>query len=104
MLKITIFLIMLSMGVMLTSSCSAVRVTTRGVSPVTNIYGQEERDTTIHVLIGSQKTWDEDLCDGGGLAMVTVQPNFFYSLINVVSLGIWSPVKVRYKCNETCEN
>ncbi len=86
------------------SSCSAVRVTTRGAVPVTTVEAEDERKKTVHVFLGTEKTWEEDLCDRAPLAQVTVQPNFLYSLVHVATLGIWAPVKVSYKCNETCDN
>lgn len=86
------------------ASCSSVRVTTRGAVPVTTSNGEDERVKTVGVFLGQSKKWDEDFCNGAPVAEVTVVPNFFYSLANVVTLGIWAPVKVMYKCNEECDN
>ena len=96
--KIKIFLIPLLFSL---SSCYTLSVTTRGAVPVTTIDGELERTKTIHLFLGTKKIWDEDLCDGGGLAEVTVEPNFLQSLANVITIGIWKPVTVKYKCNET---
>ena len=104
MRKLLIFSIMLFLVLQLCSSCAAVRVTSQGAVPVTTVNGEVERTKTIHTFLGSQKTWTEDLCNGAPPAEVTVEPNFLYSLLNVATIGIWAPVKVKYKCNENCEN
>ncbi len=46
------------------------------------------------------------LCDSlqvNGMSDVTISSNFGYSLITVVTLGIWSPIKVQYKCGKPCK-
>ena len=86
----------------ITTGCSSLKVTTRGAVPVSNQNGEIETFKTIHVVVGTIKTWDEDLCNGAPLAEVSYYPNFLYSLANVVTLGIWKPMKVSYKCNEDC--
>ncbi|MBC7889571.1 MAG: hypothetical protein H7Z13_16980 [Ferruginibacter sp.] len=37
-----------------------------------------------------------------GMAEVTMKTNFGYALITVATLGIWSPVKVQWKCSKPC--
>jgi len=34
---------------------------------------------------------------------VQVQNNFGYSLITVLTLGIWSPMKLQWKCGKPCQ-
>jgi len=79
-------------------------VTTRDAVPVSTVDGEVERSKTIHLFLGTEKIWDEDLCDGGALAEVRIEPNFLQSLANVITLGIWKPITIKYKCNEPCNN
>lgn len=34
---------------------------------------------------------------------VLISTNFIYSLINVVTLGIWCPINIQYKCSKPCQ-
>jgi hypothetical protein len=46
------------------------------------------------------------ICDSlgvNGLAEITVKTNFAYSLVTVVTLGIWSPAKVQWRCGKPCK-
>ena len=46
------------------------------------------------------------LCDSlesNGMSQVTMKSNFGYSLITVLTLGIWSPMKVEWKCGKPCK-
>lgn len=99
----TIYTFSLCLYLLCITACSSVRVTTRGAVPVTTIDAEEERSKTFFSLVGTQKSWDEDLCDGAGLAEVSVKPNLLHSIFGVITLGILTPVKVTYKCNETCD-
>ena len=45
------------------------------------------------------------LCDSlevNGMAEVTVKTNLGYALITVITLGIWCPVKLQWKCSKPC--
>lgn len=44
-----------------------------------------------------------DSLDVNGMAEVTMKNNFGYSLITVVTLGIWCPMRVEYKCSKPCK-
>lgn len=43
-----------------------------------------------------------DSLDVLGVAEVQIKTNFLYALITVATLGIWSPVKVIWRCSEQC--
>jgi hypothetical protein len=57
-------------------------------------------------LLQKPPTIPTPICDSlevNGLAEVTVKTNFGYSLINVVTLGIWCPIKMQWKCSKPCK-
>ena len=83
------------------SSCSAVKITNQWEAPIDGPDGELLRSKTVHAVAGTLKTFDEQVCETG-IAEVYVKPNFFYSLINVVTLGIWQPIRIEYSCNEPC--
>ena len=37
-------------------------------------------------------------CHGTALAKVTAKTNFFYSLGTVITLGIWTPMEIQWRC------
>lgn len=90
-------------GAMMFSSCYTYKVATQAQK------GSEAPQTiTAHSLFWGlvQKPADyihTPVCDSlglNGVAEVTVKTNFGYALITVVTLGIWSPVKIQYKCSK----
>lgn len=91
--------------VVLFSSCYSYRVATQALP------GTETSKTiTVHSFFwGIVKKPTEihtPLCDSlqiNGLAEVTVKSNFGYSLITVITLGIWSPMKLEWKCGKPCK-
>ncbi len=87
------------------SSCYSYRVATK------DLEGAEATGTiTTHSffwgLAQSPKEIHTPVCDtlgANGMAEVTVKNNFGYSLITVVTLGIWSPIKLEWKCAKPCK-
>lgn len=87
------------------SSCYSYRVATHAQAgtepskPVTAhsfFWGLVQKPAQIHTPI----------CDSlgvNGMAEVTVKTNLGYALITVVTLGIWSPMKVQWKCSKPCK-
>ena len=67
-------------------------------SIVSNVYfwGLLKKPTEIHTPIC-------DELEVNGVAEVTYSSNFGYALITVLTLGIWSPVKVEWKCSKPCQ-
>ena len=86
------------------SSCYNYRVATQAQG------GAEVSKATAHCyfwgLIQKPPTIKTPICDSlevNGLAEVTMKSNFGYSLITVVTLGIWSPMRVEWKCGKPCK-
>lgn len=86
------------------SSCYTYRVETKAQA------GSEVSHANVNSYfwgaIKSPATITTPLCDSlnvNGMAEVTVKSNFGYSLITVVTLGIWSPSRVEWKCGKPCQ-
>lgn len=89
---------------LLFSSCYNYRIATRAQP------GTEVTSATAHSFFWglAQKpstitTPNCDSLDVNGMAEVTMKSNFGYSLITVVTLGIWSPMKLEWKCSKPCK-
>lgn len=90
--------------IVLTSSCYTARIETHAQP------GSEVSKQTVNFFfwgaIQSPKRITTPICDSlgvNGVAEVTVRNNFGYSLITVVTLGIWSPTRVEWKCSKPCQ-
>ena len=86
---------------MLFSNCYSYRVATHAQP------GTEFQTRTAHSffwgLVQSPKEIATPICDSlnaNGVSVVQVQNNFGYSLITVLTLGIWSPMKLQWKCGK----
>lgn len=86
------------------SGCYTTRVATQAQP------GSEVNSKTVNSffwgLVQSPKRITTPICDSlgsNGMAEVTVKNNFGYSLITVVSLGIWCPTKIEWKCGKPCQ-
>lgn len=71
--------------------------------------GTEFKEKTVHSLFWGLVQKDTVLfasnCDSldiKGLAEVNVTTNFGYAVITVATLGIWCPMKVKWKCGKPC--
>lgn len=108
-LHINCFKNMVSIGMisvtLLSSSCYSYRV-------ATNAQAGSEASKPITAnsffwgLIQKPKEIHTPICDSlgvNGMAEVTMKTNFGYALITVVTLGIWSPMKVQWKCGKPCK-
>ncbi len=89
------------------SSCYSYRI---GTYAQTGSEVQKTKPVTSNIffwgLIKSPKEITAPLCDSlqvNGMAEVTMTTNFGYALITVATLGIWSPIKVTYKCGKPCK-
>lgn len=96
--------ILLAMLMLIFSSCYTARVSTHAQA------GAEVSKQTINFffwgLLESPKRVNTPICDSlnaNGMAEVTVKNNFGYSLITVVTLGIWSPVRLEWICGKPCQ-
>jgi hypothetical protein len=92
---------------LLTQSCYHYRVSSANFDPSTN-YSKK----TVHSFLWGaiQKRTNgidvvTDNCDSlqiNKVDEVRVTTNFGYSLINVVTLGIWCPMQIQWKCAKPC--
>lgn len=96
-LKIHLFCIML----LLSSGCMSVLVSGRGINPDSPV------SATYHGSL-----WSDSLCSTNwvsskssreSLNSVRVRTNFLYALVTVASLGIYAPVDVEWRLNNTAE-
>ena len=84
-------------------SCYTARVETKAQA------GSEVSHQNVNFFfwgaIQSPKRIVTPICDSlgsNGMAEVTVKNNFGYSLLTVITLGIWSPARVEWKCGKPC--
>ena len=99
-----VFFVFLAVAILF-SSCYSYKVATHAQAgtelskPVTAhafFWGLIQKPAQIHTPI----------CDSlnvNGMSEVTVKTNFGYALITVISLGIWSPVKLQWRCSKPCK-
>jgi Bor protein len=87
------------------SSCYSYRVATQAL-PGTEASKTATAHSFFWGLIKKPTLIHTPICDSlevNGLAEVTVKNNFGYALITVATLGIWSPMKVEWKCGKPCK-
>lgn len=91
-------------SLLLLSSCYTYRVATHAQP------GTEFSSRTAHSffwgLVQNPKEIATPVCDSlnaNGVAVVQVKSNFGFSLITVLTLGIWSPMKIEWKCSKPCQ-
>jgi len=96
-------LLLLACGTLF-SNCYSYRIATHAQA------GTEFQTTTAHSffwgLVQKPREISTPICDSlnvNGVAVVQVQNNFGYSLITVLTLGIWSPIKLQWKCGKPCQ-
>lgn len=96
-LALTAFLLLLS-------SCYSYRVATHAQP------GAEMNSRTAHSffwgLVQKPKEISTPICDSlnaNGVAVVQVKNNLGYSLITVLTLGIWAPMKIEWQCSKPCQ-
>lgn len=94
----------LAVSLLLLSSCYSYRIATHAQP------GTEFNSVTAHSffwgLVQNPKEIATPICDSlnaNGVALVQVKNNFGYSLITVLTLGIWCPMKIEWKCSKPCQ-
>ena len=97
-------LLLLAAFPLLFSSCYSYRVATHAQP------GAEINSITAHSffwgLVQNPKEIATPICDSlnaNGVALVQVKTNFGYSLLTVVTLGIWCPMRIEWKCSKPCQ-
>lgn len=97
---------MILLGITFLSSCYTYRVQTHSQagSEVTTV----NANSYFWGLVQKPKAGiTTPLCDSldvNGMSIVRVRSNFGYALITVITLGIWSPMKIDYRCSKPCQN
>ena len=94
----------LAASLLFLSSCYSYRIATHAQP------GTEFNSVTAHSffwgLVQNPKEITTPICDSlnaNGVALVQVKNNFGYSLITVLTLGIWCPMKIEWKCSKPCQ-
>ena len=87
------------------SSCYSYRVATQAQAGT-----ETSKPITAHSffwgLLKSPKEIHTPVCDSlgtNGMAEVNIRNNFGFSLITVATLGIWSPMRIEWKCSKLCK-
>ena len=97
--------LLLATAIMFTlNSCYTTRVATQA-QPGTEV-SSKTVNSFFWGLVQNPKRVTTPICDSlgvNGMAEVTVRNNFGYSLITVVTLGIWSPTRIEWKCGKPCQ-
>lgn len=89
----------------LLSSCYSYRLATQAL-PGTETSGTITAHSFLWGLIKKPVEIHTPICDSlgvNGVAEVTMKTNFGFALITVATLGIWSPMKVEWKCSKPCK-
>jgi hypothetical protein len=88
-------------SVLAATGCSTTTVSVPHPDPVTEY---RERNTTAHTffwgLVQDPQTVVATNCESNSLDNVRVSTNYGYALVTVLSLGIWSPLEVNWRCAE----
>ncbi|MBX3192419.1 MAG: hypothetical protein KF819_35840 [Labilithrix sp.] len=77
------------------SGCYHARVRPQNSAPA-----EEPRSATRHAIfwgLGQSAPVEPD-CKGNGLAEVRASTNLGYTLLTVVTLGIWAPSEIQWTC------
>jgi len=93
------------MMVLFCSSCYSYRIATQAL-PGTEVSQTKTVHSFFWGLVQKPGEIHTPVCDSlgvNGVAEVTIKTNLGYSVITVVTLGIWSPMKVEWKCSKPCK-
>jgi hypothetical protein len=97
-------LLLLAPAFLLLTSCYSYRIATHAQP------GTEINSVTAHSffwgLVQNPKEIATPICDSlntNGVALVQVKNNLGYSLITVLTLGIWCPMRLEWKCSKPCQ-
>lgn len=97
-------IVLLASCVTIFNSCYTYRVSTHAQAGTEMITHR-----TVHSFFWGMLNNPEEIhtpiCDSlqvNGMAVVEVKSNLGYSLITVLTLGIWSPVRIGWKCSKPC--
>ena len=70
------------------------------VAPARSVPADEGHSTTLHSIAWGlvQSSAEQPECQGNGAAEVVAHTNLGYVLLGVVTLGIWVPLELEWKC------
>jgi hypothetical protein len=81
----------------LLNGCATYHVSDNTEDPADIQYDQRTMHSFFWGLSNSPRVEEVD-CQGAGLQDVKVKDNFGYDLLGVLTLGIWKPLLVQYRC------
>lgn len=84
----------------LIAACSLTGCYHYRVTPASTAPADDGHSTTKHAFFWGllQERAEEPNCQGNGASEVVASTNFGYALVSVVSLGIWVPMSLEWKC------
>ncbi len=90
---------------MMLSSCYTYRLQTHAQagSEITTINANSYFWGLLQKPKGGITTPLCDSLDVNGVSVVRVRTNLGYALITIVTLGIWCPMKIDYRCSKPCQ-
>ncbi|HEY3233375.1 MAG TPA: hypothetical protein VGJ84_01580 [Polyangiaceae bacterium] len=70
------------------------------VTPINSVPADEGHSRTVHAFVWGlvQPSAEQPECQGNGAAEVTTHTNFGYALVSVITLGLWVPIELEWKC------
>ncbi len=80
-----------------TSGCARHQVRTPTSDPLVEVYETEAPNAFFWGLYVSPQVVTAD-CSGSGLNDVVIKRNYFQDLASVITLGIWMPASLEYRC------
>ncbi len=105
-MKSSLKFLLLLIAIISLSSCYSTSVIGDGSDPESGRNGLATQEITFHSWfwgVSSQNLSDAQ-CQGGTFQKVEVKDNLLYSLVNVITFGIYKPTKVCYTCAKQVEN
>ena len=105
-MKSSLKYLLLSTTIILMTSCYSTSVIGNGSDPESGRNGLATQEITFHSWLWgiSSKNLTDGQCQGGTFQKVEIKDNLLYSLVNVITLGIYKPTKVCYTCAKQVEN
>ena len=98
------WLLLLAPAFLLFTSCYSYRIAPHA-QPGTEM-SSVTANSFFWGLVQSPKEITTPICDSlntNGVALVQVKNNFGFSLITVLTLGIWCPMRLEWKCSKPCQ-
>ena len=94
--NLTVFAVLVIISL---SGCYHYRVTVPDTDPATE-YESKTMHTFFWGLINDPEKQVADDCVSNSIDEVRVSTNYGYALITVITLGIWTPMDVEWRCGK----